>query len=67
MTDVLVNDPQKLQPLSKNMPDKANDGSPLKRELVPKFAQVMRDTLNYVSKEFPTVEKQILEALTIED
>lgn len=32
-------------------------GDPAKRELIPKFAQVIRDTLNYVKEAFPAVEE----------
>ena len=57
IADVLVNDPQKMQALSTALPGSTNDLSPgLKqqtRELIPKFAQVIRDATNYVKEAFP--------------
>ena len=49
------------------MPAVNSQTEPSKHELIPKFAQIIRDTMNHMKSEFPKVEKEILQAITIED
>ena len=43
------------------------NSTPLKRNQLPKFGQIIRDTMCYVRDAFPVVEKQIVDSLTQED
>jgi len=68
LVDFLVPEPQQMHALSRTLqkPQASQQGSP-KRQIIPQFAQIVRNVTNYVKEAFPVVEKQILDSLTVED